>query len=88
MYFKIFIYSYVYFQQPLLQSSVSHDPSEIILIGWFDAQEHFGPCTFAAIYFSFFNPEMKYRKRSLFFNGSNWWIKQANSFLLFKIPIS
>ncbi len=27
------------FQQSLLQSSVSHDPSEIILICWFDAQE-------------------------------------------------
>ncbi len=26
------------FQQPLLQSSVSHDPSEIILICWFAAQ--------------------------------------------------
>ncbi len=26
------------FQQSLLQSSVSHDPSEIILICWFDAQ--------------------------------------------------
>ncbi len=24
-------------QQPLLQSSVSHDPSEIILISWFGA---------------------------------------------------
>ncbi len=29
------------FQQPLLQSSVSHDPSEIILICWFGAQETF-----------------------------------------------
>ncbi len=27
------------FQQPLLQSSVSHDPSEIILICWFGSQE-------------------------------------------------
>ncbi len=26
------------FQQPLLQSSVSHDPPEIILIRWFGAQ--------------------------------------------------
>jgi len=26
------------FQQPLLQATVSHDPSEIILICWFDAQ--------------------------------------------------
>jgi len=25
------------FSAPLLQSSVSHDPSEIILICWFDA---------------------------------------------------
>ncbi len=32
---------------------------------------YFGLCTFAFIYFSFFNPEMKYRKCSLFFNGSN-----------------
>ncbi len=29
------------FQQPLFQSSVSYDPSEIILIGWFGAQEIF-----------------------------------------------
>ncbi len=29
------------FQQPLLQSSVSHDPSEIILIYWFAAQGTF-----------------------------------------------
>ncbi len=29
------------FQQPLLQASVSHDPSEIILTCWFDAQETF-----------------------------------------------
>ncbi len=29
------------FQQPLLQSSVSHDPSEIILISWFGAKESF-----------------------------------------------
>ncbi len=28
-----------HFQQALLQSSVSHDPSEIILIYWFSAQE-------------------------------------------------
>jgi len=27
------------FSLSLLQSSVSHDPSEIILIWWFDAQE-------------------------------------------------
>ncbi len=27
------------FQQPILQSSVSHDPSKIILICWFAAQE-------------------------------------------------
>ncbi len=27
------------FQQPILQSSVSHDPPEIILICWFGAQE-------------------------------------------------
>ncbi len=31
------------FQQPLLQSSVSNDPSEIILICWFVAQETFLP---------------------------------------------
>ncbi len=30
-----------HFQQPFLQSSVSHDPSEIILIFWFVAQETF-----------------------------------------------
>ncbi len=29
------------FQQALLQFSVSHDPSEIILICWFDAREPF-----------------------------------------------
>ncbi len=29
------------FQQLLLHSSVSHDPSEIILICWFGAQETF-----------------------------------------------
>ncbi len=29
------------FQQPLLLSLVSHDPSEIILICWFGAQETF-----------------------------------------------
>ncbi len=29
------------FSASLLQSSVSHDPSEIILICWFDAQETF-----------------------------------------------
>ncbi len=29
------------FQQPLLQSLVPHDPSEIILIRWFEAQETF-----------------------------------------------
>ncbi len=29
------------FQQSLPQSSVSHDPSEIILICWFGAQETF-----------------------------------------------
>jgi len=29
------------FQQPFLQSSVSHDHSEFILICWFDVQETF-----------------------------------------------
>ncbi len=29
------------FQQPLLPSLVSHDPSEIILICWFGAEETF-----------------------------------------------
>jgi len=29
------------FPASFLQSSVSHDPSEIILIRWFDAQETF-----------------------------------------------
>ncbi len=29
------------FSASLLQSSVSHDPSEIILISWFDAQENY-----------------------------------------------
>ncbi len=29
------------FQQSLLQSSVWHDPSENILIGWFAAEETF-----------------------------------------------
>ncbi len=29
------------FQQPILLSSVSHDPSEIILISWFGAQAAF-----------------------------------------------
>ncbi len=40
MYFKNAIYSFdakLKFQQPLLQSSVSHDPSEIILICRFSA---------------------------------------------------
>ncbi len=38
----LIIYSYdakLKFQQPLLQSSVSHDPSEIILTCWFGAKE-------------------------------------------------
>ncbi len=30
-----------FYQQALLQSSVSHDPSEIILICWFGAKETF-----------------------------------------------
>ncbi len=29
------------FQQSLLQASMSHDPSEIILLCWFGAQETF-----------------------------------------------
>jgi len=29
------------FQQPLLQSTESHDPSEIILVWWFDAFYHY-----------------------------------------------
>ncbi len=29
------------YQQPFLQSSVSHDPSEIVLIYWFVAKETF-----------------------------------------------
>ncbi len=29
------------FQQPLLQSSVSHDLSDIILVCWYGAQEFF-----------------------------------------------
>ncbi len=29
------------FQQPLIESSVSHDPSEIIEICWFGAQDFF-----------------------------------------------
>ncbi len=32
---------YYEFSASLLQSSVSHDPSEIILIRWFDSQETF-----------------------------------------------
>ncbi len=31
----------LHFQQQLLQSSVSHDPSEIIVIFWFGAQYFF-----------------------------------------------
>ncbi len=31
----------LHFQQSLLQSSVLHDPSEIILICWFRAQDFF-----------------------------------------------
>ncbi len=34
----------LYFQQALLQTSVSHDPSEIILICWFAAQGTFLGC--------------------------------------------
>ncbi len=41
IYFKQFIpvIAKLNFQQPLLKSPVSHDPSEIILICWFGAQE-------------------------------------------------
>ncbi len=35
------LWSQLNFHQPLLQSSVSHDPSEVILIRWFDAQATF-----------------------------------------------
>ncbi len=44
MYFKmqsIPVMSKLNFQQSLLQSSVSHDSSEIILISWFGASETF-----------------------------------------------
>ncbi len=36
---KIFLWCAAVFSASLLQSSVSHDPSEIILIYWFTAQE-------------------------------------------------
>ncbi len=43
--FFIIVFLYIFcnlnFRQQLLQSSVSHDPSEIILIFWFAAQETF-----------------------------------------------
>jgi len=38
------LYSYIgkaEFSASLLQSSVSHDPSEILIICWFDAQDTF-----------------------------------------------
>ncbi len=43
IYVKNVIYScdQAEFSSSLLQSSVSHDPSEIILIYWFAAQENF-----------------------------------------------
>ncbi len=34
------------FPQPLLQSSVSHDPSEIIIINFFKKKKSFWPQTF------------------------------------------
>ncbi len=47
-FFFIYISNVIYFcnasaefSAPLLQSSVSHDPSEIILICWIDAKETF-----------------------------------------------
>ncbi len=42
IYFKynLFLYDKAEFFASLLQSSVSHDPSEIILICWFAAPEH------------------------------------------------
>ncbi len=39
--YKYYIDAKLHFQQPSFQSSVSHDPSEIILICWFAAQETF-----------------------------------------------
>ncbi len=38
---NLFLWWEMNFQQPFLQSSVSNDPSEIILICWFGAQETF-----------------------------------------------
>ncbi len=59
------------FSASLLQSSVSHDPSEIILICWFTAQETFliiidveNSC--AAYYFCGFFVELKVQKSSIY----------------------
>ncbi len=41
IYLKLFLWYKAEFSASLLQYSVSHDPSEIILICWFAAQETF-----------------------------------------------
>ncbi len=54
------------FQQPLPQFSVSHDPTEIILICWFGAQEMFLiiiNATFDKLNASLLNKSINYFKK-------------------------
>ncbi len=47
------------FEQPLIQSSVSQDPSEIILIFWFGAQETFLITVEIAVLLNIFEEKIK-----------------------------
>jgi len=54
------------FSASLLQSSVSHDPSEITLIWWFDAQETFLIINVENSCVQFLPPQKKVQKNSIF----------------------
>ncbi len=74
MYFLFYLFSFdgkAEFSASLPQSSVSHDPSEIILICWFAVQEKFlffismlkTICDFFSGFFDKFHLKFKYKKK-------------------------
>ncbi len=67
----------LFFWQSLLQSSVSHDLSEIILMHWFAAQK---------IFCIILNVENSYALKFFWYNFL-WWIEASNEEHLFEIKI-
>ncbi len=75
--YNLFLWYKAAFSASLLQSSVSHDPSEIILIYWFAAQENFLLLSMLKMNIFCVNHDFRIL----------WWIESSKEQYLFEIEI-